>query len=89
MHFSTGPNWYPVVGNTPLLRKMAIAMRGQHKVFEHWTKEYNSPVIGLRLGHENVVVAMTYPMVRAIHTGDEYVARPDNFFLRLRTMGTK
>lgn len=64
-------------------------MKGQHWVFERWMKEYNSPVIGLRLGGENVVVAMTYPMVRAIHTGDEFVGRPDNFFLRLRTMGTK
>lgn len=52
-------------------------------------KEYNSPVIGLKLGGELVVVAMTYPVVRAIHLGDEFVSRPDNFFLRLRTMGTK
>ncbi|KAG4071874.1 hypothetical protein HA402_006035 [Bradysia odoriphaga] len=62
---------------------------GQHLVFEKWMKDYKSPVIGLKLGGEYCVVALTYPMVRAIHTGDEYDGRPDNFFLRLRTMGTR
>lgn len=61
----------------------------QHLVFEKWMKDYKSPVIGLKLGREYCVVALTYPMVRSIHTGDEYDGRPDNFFLRLRTMGTR
>lgn len=58
-------------------------------MFEQWMQQFDSPVIGLRLGSENVVVAMTYPMVRAVHTDPDYDGRPDNFFLRLRTMGTR
>lgn len=66
-----------------------MRLRGQHHVFEQWMREYRSPIIGLKLGGEHVVVAMTYPLIRAIHTGDEFVGRPDNFFIRMRTMGTK
>lgn len=88
-HFILGPKWLPIVGNTPLLRKTARMLGGQHLVFEKWMKDFKSPVIGLKLGGEYCVVALTYPMVRAIHTGDEYDGRPDNFFLRLRTMGTR
>lgn len=52
-------------------------------------KEYDSPVLGLKLGSEYVVVALTYPIVRAVHTGDEFDGRPNNFFIRLRTMGSR
>lgn len=77
------------MGNTPLLRRQAKILGGQPAVFEHWMKKYNSPVIGLKLGRENVVVALTYPMVHEVHTNDAYDGRPDNFFLRLRTMGSR
>lgn len=77
------------MGNSRLLRKLSIAMSGQHYVFEKWMDKYQSPVIGLKLGGEYVVVAMTYPVIREIHTGEQFVGRPDNFFLRLRTMGSK
>lgn len=85
----TGPNWLPVVGNSPDLRKAARELKGTHNVFEQWMSDYNSPVLGLKLGNEHVVVALTYPMVRAVHTDEVYDGRPDNFFLRLRTMGSR
>lgn len=85
----TGPNWFPIVGNTSLLRKTARELKGQHLVFEKWMHDYKSPVLGLKLGDEHVVVALTYPMVRAVHTNEEFDGRPDNFFLRLRTMGSR
>lgn len=58
-------------------------------VFEQWMQKYNSPVIGLKLGRELVVVAMTYPIVHEVHTNEDFDGRPDNFFLRLRTMGSR
>lgn len=88
VHFA-GPTWWPHIGNTSQLRRAARELGGQHLVFEHWMRDYDSPVIGLKLGKEHVVVAMTYPMVRSVHTGLEYDGRPDNFFFRLRTMGTR
>lgn len=77
------------MGSSSLLRKTAIELKGQHLVFEKWMKDYNSPVLGMKLGGEFVVVALTYPMVRAVHTSEEFDGRPDNFFLRLRTMGSR
>lgn len=86
----TGPKWYlPFVGNTPHLRKLATKFGGQHKAFEKLSEEYSQPVIGLKLGRELVVVALTYPLVKEIHAREEFDGRPDNFFLRLRTMGTR
>lgn len=64
-------------------------MHGQDKVFDKWTSDYNSPIIGMKLGQQLFVVVTTYPLVRAVHTRDEFNGRPDSFFLRLRTMGTR
>ena len=57
--------------------------------FEKLSEEYKSPVVGLKLGNELVVVAMTYPIVKDLLTREEFDGRPDTFFLRLRTMGTR
>lgn len=86
----SGPNWIPIVGNTSQLRSEAKKVGGQqYLVYEKWMKKYNSPVIGLKLGRELVVVAMTYPIVHEVHTNEVFDGRPDNFFLRLRTMGSR
>lgn len=88
--FEIGPRWFvPFIGNTSYLRKLAIKLGGQHKAFEKISEDFASPVIGLKLGRELVVVAFTYPLVKEIHSREEFDGRPDNFFLRLRTMGTR
>lgn len=46
-------------------------------------------MISLKLGSEQVVVVTTYPLIKEIHTRSEFDARPDNYFLRLRTMGSR
>lgn len=79
----------PFVGNTPLLRNLAIKCGGQHKAFEVLSEKFGEPIVGLKLGKELVVVAMTYPLVKEIHAREEFDGRPDNFFLRLRTLGTR
>lgn len=78
-----------MVGNTIQLRKEAKLLGGQHLVFEKWMEQYKSPVLGLKLGRENVIVGLTYPIVHEIHTNEAFDGRPDNFFLRLRTMGSR
>ena len=72
-----------------MLRKLAIKCGGQHKAFEELSKKYGKPIIGMKLGQELVIVAFTYPLVKEIHAREEFDGRPDNFFLRLRTMGTR
>lgn len=39
------------------------------------------------MGSENFAVVLGYKNVREIHTREEFEGRPDNFFMRLRTMG--
>lgn len=72
-----------------MLRKLAIECGGQHKAFEKLSQQYGSPLIGMKLGQELVVFVSSYPLVKEIHAREEFDGRPDNFFLRLRTMGTR
>ncbi|CAD7080761.1 unnamed protein product [Hermetia illucens] len=88
-NYPPGPKWIPWVGNTHQIQQLAKELGGSHLAYEHLSREYKSPVIGLKLGHDYVVVALGYEMVREIHTREEFQARPDNFFIRLRTMGTR
>lgn len=77
------------MGNTPYVRALARKVGGQHLAFEELSKLHKSPVLGLKLGTDLVVVGLTYPIVKEVHNKEEFDGRPDNFFLRLRTMGTR
>lgn len=79
----------PWVGNGIQLRKLAVASGGQHKAFEKWHQEYNSNLLGLKLGQDLVVVASSYDLVKDVYLQEVFEGRPDTFFLRLRTMGTR
>lgn len=61
----------------------------QHLAFLQMSKEHNTSVLGLKLGRELFVVAFTYPLVKEIQTREEFEGRPDNFFIRLRSFGTR
>ncbi|XP_055300294.1 probable cytochrome P450 305a1 [Sitodiplosis mosellana] len=87
--YPPGPKWLPIIGNTLLLRSETRRYGRQIDVFRAWKEKYNSSVIGLKLGSELVVVALDYPIIHKIHTSSEFDGRPDNFFLRLRTMGSR
>lgn len=77
------------MGNTLQFRREARAAGGQHLLFEQWSKRYQSQLLGLKLGQEYVVVALGLEMVREVQLQEVFEGRPDNFFLRLRTMGTR
>lgn len=85
----TGPDWLPLVGNQFELKAKSKELGGQQFAFKHWMEKYNSPVIGLKLGNDLVVVGMTHAIVHEIHTRSVFDGRPDNFFIRLRSMGSK
>ncbi|RZB41731.1 cytochrome P450 305a1, partial [Asbolus verrucosus] len=84
-----GPQWLPLVGNLPQLKKLSKSLGGQHLALAKLAEEYNTNVLGLKLGNEYVVTVFSYPIVRDVLIGEEYEGRPDNFFLRLRCMGKK
>ena len=72
-----------------MLRKAVKKYGSQVAAFRAWKEQYKSNVIGLKLGNELVVVALTYPIIHEVHTNGAFDGRPDNFFLRLRTMGSR
>ncbi|EDW19227.1 probable cytochrome P450 305a1 [Drosophila mojavensis] len=88
-NFPPGPGFLPWLGNTLQFRREARAAGGQHILFEQWAKRYQSPLIGLKLGQDYVVVALGHELVREVQLQEVFEGRPDNFFLRLRTMGTR
>lgn len=79
----------PFIGNTYLLAKLAAAKNGQYLAFEELRKQYNSDVIGLKLGREYVVVVFGNTLLNDTLRRNEFQGRPDNFFMRLRTMGRR
>jgi hypothetical protein len=62
---------------------------GQYEAFAELTKRFNSPVISLKLGNDLVIFVSSYQLIKEIHTRSEFDGRPDNYFLRLRTMGSR
>ncbi|EDW35236.1 GL15679 [Drosophila persimilis] len=88
-NFPPGPRFLPWLGNTLQFRKEARAVGGQHILFGQWAQRYQSQLLGLKLGQEYVVVALGHEMVREVQLQEVFEGRPDNFFLRLRTMGTR
>ncbi|XP_066254630.1 uncharacterized protein [Euwallacea similis] len=87
--FPPGPSWKPLIGNGPELRQLAQTLGGQHLAFIELAKRYDTEVVGLKLGKERVICACSYSTVKQVLTSDEYLNRPVNFFMELRTMGTK
>lgn len=79
----------PFVGNTYELKKLTSAKGSQYLAFEELRKRYNSDVIGLKLGSEKVIVVFGNDLMNDVCHRNEFQGRPDNFFMRLRTMGKR
>nr|XP_023024596.1 probable cytochrome P450 305a1 [Leptinotarsa decemlineata] len=88
MIFSLGPIWLPIIGNLHQVKKLSIAQGGQHLAFSKLSQDYNSNVIGLKLGGKYTIVIASYPLVKTVLTSEEYDGRPQNFFMILRSLGT-
>lgn len=71
------------------MRKLTSVKKGQYLALEELRKNYDSDVIGLKLGREYVVVVFGNSLLNDVFHGDEFQGRPDNFFMRLRTMGKR
>jgi methyl farnesoate epoxidase / farnesoate epoxidase len=81
--------WLPFVGCTPQLKKLTKKLGYQQNVFLWLSERFKSPVVGLRLGGQLVVAVSGYHAVKQIFTREEFEGRPDTFFIRMRSMGTR
>lgn len=77
------------MGNTYQLAKLAATKNGQYLALEELRQKYNSDIIGLKLGREYVVIVFGNDLLNETFLRDEFQGRPDNFFMRLRTMGKR
>ncbi|XP_022195997.2 probable cytochrome P450 305a1 isoform X2 [Nilaparvata lugens] len=88
-NYPPGPKWLPFVGNTPLLKKLSRKLGGQHNALSYLAEKYNSNIIGLKLGSQLFVVVNSESLIKQVFARNEFQARPDNFFIRLRSMGER
>ncbi|XP_060840673.1 probable cytochrome P450 305a1 [Rhopalosiphum padi] len=88
-NYPPGPKWIPFVGNTYQLAKLSSIKGGQYLAFEELRQRYNSDIIGLKLGREYVVIVFGNDLLSETLHRDEFQGRPDNFFIRLRTLGER
>lgn len=84
-----GPPWVPLIGNGPELRKLAKIFGGQHLAYAELARRFDTEVIGLKIGKEKAICVCSYATVHHVLTSDEFLGRPDNFFFRLRGLGTR
>lgn len=88
-NFVSGPSFVPIVGNLFTIRKLCKKFGSQHLAFNHLNEIYKSNVLGLKFGNELTIVVSSYPLVRQVFVDDIFLGRPDNFFMKLRSMGKR
>ncbi|CAH1119578.1 unnamed protein product [Phaedon cochleariae] len=88
-NYPPGPPWTPILGNGPELKKLSKALGGQHLAFAKLSEQYETDVLGLKLGGELVIVVTSYWTARAVQLSEDYEGRPKNFFMKLRSAGTE
>lgn len=84
-----GPFPWPIFGNRYYLQKLSRKFGGQHLAFLELSKIYNSSIISLRLGTDNVIVVTNSKLVHEVCLSENYDGRPWNEFIKLRNMGMK
>lgn len=88
-NFPPGPKWLPILGSL-----LHVARR--RKFSKHFTEicseigaEYNSPLIGLRLGQESLVIVNGGKQLKEFLTSEDLAGRPHAHFHKVRTWGER
>lgn len=86
-----GPPWIPFIGSGNAWRKAVANNQGfLHKAFLELAQQYGEKkILGLKVGNEKIVFVGDWDLVKDVLCKDEFLARPDNFFIRLRCFGKK
>ena len=86
-----GPFWFPFIGSGNVWRKAIVNNKGfLHKAFFDLARQYGEKkILGLKVGAEKIVFVGEWELVRDVLCREEFLARPNNFFLNLRCFGKK
>lgn len=87
LNYPPGPAWLPWLGSALIVNKLKKKYDGDiHAAFQELANEYNTDILGLKLGNEKVVVVFNEMSLKILQN-QAFDGRPDSFFSRLRTMG--
>ncbi|KAL3275504.1 hypothetical protein HHI36_020264 [Cryptolaemus montrouzieri] len=88
-NYPPGPAFIPVIGHFYKIKSLSKALGGQHHAFSHLANIFNTNIVGLKFGNDLTVIVLSYPIIKRVLTEEVFEGRPDNFFMRLRSMGTR
>ncbi|EZA54254.1 hypothetical protein X777_06104, partial [Ooceraea biroi] len=83
-----GPTWLPLIGCLLSFRQLCLKHGYVYRAVNELANTYG-PVLGLKLGNENVVVISSYDVVKEAFLQEDLNGRPDGFFFRLRAFGKR
>jgi len=83
-----GPAYLPLMGCLLTLRRLRLKHGYTYQAFNELTKTYG-PVLGLKLGNQNLVVISSYDIIKKALLQDEFNGRPYGLFFQIRSFGKR
>uniref|UniRef100_A0A0K8SBH9 Cytochrome P450 305a1 n=2 Tax=Lygus hesperus TaxID=30085 RepID=A0A0K8SBH9_LYGHE len=84
-----GPFKLPLLGNNSLMAKYCVKYKGMHNGLLRLCEKFSTDILMIRLNGDDVVVVQSEGLIDQVCTREEFQARPDTFFIRHRSMGTR
>lgn len=72
----------------PLIKNLHSICGFYHLVWHYLTQRYGS-IVGLRLGHDRIIIVAGKNEIKEFYSIDEFNGRPDGFFYRIRSFGKR
>ncbi|XP_066902251.1 probable cytochrome P450 305a1 isoform X2 [Halyomorpha halys] len=79
----------PFFGNLLIIKKLSKKCNGLPNTFMELSKQYQTDVLSLTMSGNYSVVVQGKELIDAVFNGDVFQARPNNFFIKLRSMGAR
>lgn len=81
---------WPFIGNILLMKRLSKKCKGrQHIAFMELSKQYNSDVIALRIGNNDMIVVNGNESIQTLLNDEAFDGRPWNDVVKLRNFGLR